>query len=426
MSRLSALAFLLALPAAALAGGKMAGVATVDLTPATFSAGLAAYRDAEGAFAEGTLFRLAPGDYVLEPTAAEESTCGNCEDPNTAVAYTLGLRVAGTGIALEADPAGEGEVVIRTNAGYGLLFEDCEDCVLRGVSITDGARDPDPNATDAAIVVKNSALRIEDCLITENLGDSTLLATQVVGIIGVAGREGARLELRGNRIVRNSWDGIALYRGAEALIEDNLIDGVDKAGGRVRGGGRGVGIGLTWDAKATLRRNRVSRYWKGIGVFVDAQATVEENVVEDVLTWGIALWDAGKGRPRAVIRRNLIFGTGACGISLARTLEGEPGAGACRENVLVQTGKDARYDAVERFCAQCPIAKHGLAGGFELGENWPWGNRRALPAEAGLYEGASADLPDRVFVNKTGALLDKLEAHPALAGARAFRELPRR
>ena len=57
-----------------------------------------------------------------------------------------------------------------------------------------------------------------------------------------------------------------------------------------------MGIGLTWDARAEVRRNRVSRYWKGIGIFVDARADVSHNVVEDILTWGIAYWDAGKGK----------------------------------------------------------------------------------------------------------------------------------
>ena len=77
----------------------------------------------------------------------------------------------------------------------------------------------------------------------------------------------------------------------------NVIDGVDKAGGKARGGGRGVAIGVTWNASAEIRRNRVTRYWKGIGLFVDARGTVEENVVEEMLTWGIAFWDAGRGKP---------------------------------------------------------------------------------------------------------------------------------
>ncbi len=408
----------------AAAGDRLAGVATVQLTPATWRAQLDRYRDVDGVFREGTLFRFAPGHYRLESKVYDEALCGNCEDPATAVKASVGLRIAGRGIVLEADPTQVGDVVIHTNAGYGLLFEDCEDCVLRGVTVTDGARDPDPNATCAAVLARRSSLVIEDCDITDNLGDSTLLAENIVGVIGIAGREGARLRILGNRIKRNSWDGIALYRGAEALIEDNLIDGVDKAGARTRGGGRGVGIGLTWDARAELRRNRVTRYWKGIGVFVDAQAVIEENLVEEILTWGIAVWDAGKGRPRAVIRRNLIFDTGACGISLSRRQAGEPAPGSCAENLLAQTGKDARYDAPDRYCAQCPIAVHFLPEGFELGVNWLWGNRRATAAGSEFDRGG-ADLPDEAFIAATGELLQDLKTHPSLAGARALRDLPR-
>lgn len=403
------------------AGGKLAGVATVELTPATFQTVLASYRDEAGAFREGTLFRLAPGNYRLTATPYTDPSCGNCQDPRTPAAATLGLRIAGRGIVFEAERPSD--TVIHTNAGYGLLFEDCADCVLSGVTVTGGARDADPNATDAAIVARRSSLRIEDCVIAENLGDSTLIATNIVGIIGIAGREGARLTIRGNRIQRNSWDGIALYRDAEALIEDNLIDGVDKAGGRLRGGGRGVGIGLTWNASAEIRRNRVTRYWKGIGVFVEAQALIEENVVEELLTWGIALWDAGAGRPAARIRRNVVFDTGACGISLSRARSGEPAAGFCAENIVAKTGQDARYDSPEHYCAQCPIAADSLTADFAVGENWIWGNRRALPADSN-YDRAAADLADAAFTAQTASLLGALARQPALARARCFAELP--
>jgi hypothetical protein len=404
------------------AGGKLAGVATVELTPASFRTALASYRDESGAFREGTLFRLAPGNYRIEAAPYTDPRCGNCQDPATPAAATLGLRIAGRGIVFEAERPEE--TVIHTNAGYGLLFEDCEDCVLSGVTVTGGLRDADPNATDAAIVARRSSLRVEDCIIADNLGDSTLIATNVVGVIGIAGREGARLTIRGNRIRRNSWDGIALYRDAQALIEDNLIDGVDKAGGRLRGGGRGVGIGLTWNASAQIRRNRVTRYWKGIGVFVDARAEIEENVVEELLTWGIALWDAGPGKPVATIRRNVVYDTGACGISLARARGGAPAAGLCAENVVAKTGQDARYDSPEHYCAQCPIAADSLTADFQVGENWMWASRRALPAGSS-FDRAAADLADAEFAAETAPLLAALARHPALAGARCFTELPK-
>ena len=99
------------------------------------------------------------------------------------------------------------------------------------------------------------------------------------------------------------------------MIEDTIVDGVDAAGGTRWE--RGVGIGMTWNARASVRRNLVRNYWKGIGVFVDASAEISGNVVEDVLTWGIALWDAGKGRPSARIEKNVVYRTGACGAMIA-------------------------------------------------------------------------------------------------------------
>jgi nitrous oxidase accessory protein NosD len=70
------------------------------------------------------------------------------------------------------------------------------------------------------------------------------------------GREGALLHIHHNVIRHNSWDGIALYRGASALIHDNHISY-----------GRGAGIGVTWSAQALIYRNVVEHYWKGIGAF---------------------------------------------------------------------------------------------------------------------------------------------------------------
>ncbi|MBN2171231.1 MAG: right-handed parallel beta-helix repeat-containing protein [Candidatus Krumholzibacteriota bacterium] len=395
----------------------------VPCTPDDFLAQVAARRGPDGRLRPGSCFRLAPGHYHLAPAPYREARCGNCEDPATPVDATVGLRLAGEDLRLEGDPRRPEAVVIHTHAGYGLLWRGVRGGRLSGVTVTDGARDPDGRATCAAVVVEDAELEIEDCILAGNLGDSALVVEKIVGVMGVAGREGARVTLRRCRILRNSWDGVALYRGAEALIEDCLVDGVDKAGGRTLGGGRGVGIGVTWDARATIRRCRVTRYWKGIGVFVDARAEVTDCVVEELLTWGIALWDAGRGRPAARIERNVVYDTGACGISLAREAAGEPEPGSCRENVVARTGVDPRYDDPELYCRQCPVAVDALPPGFRLHDNWLFANRRALPAGAPAGE---PDLDEATFVACTEALLADLSQHAALAGSRALRELPRR
>lgn len=332
---------------------------------------------------DGLSILLAPGEYHLTPFAAIDSTCGNCEDPEQHIPITVGLELSGKNVWIIGPD--RGEATIYTHAGYGILFRDCADCGIAGVTITGGERDTASDATDAAIVVKNSRVSILQNRIVDNIGDSTIVNAGVVGIMGICGRENSFLWIQDNQIIRNSWDGIALYRGAEAEIEQNLVDGVDKAHGSDVGGGRGVGIGITWDAKAKVTRNVVRRYWKGIGVFVDAHAVVQENVVEEMLTWGIAYWDAGSGRPWAFVENNVIYDCGACGASITRDApyEESESPGGFSGNIVVKTGQNPKYDDPDYYCFQCALAKHAVPPRFAIDNNLYYNNRRA-----------SDDLPD--------------------------------
>jgi len=335
--------------------------------------------DLDSLFADlpaGTTVRFDPGDYMLTPKPYLEETCGNCEAESTRVEATYGLRVTGRGLFLIGPDSTQGEAVIHTNAGYGVLIEDCRNCNLEGLTITGGVRDTSGLATDAGIVVKRSSANIVNCTVRDNIGDPAVVSRTVVGIIGIAGREGSLMSLRGNRIVRNSWDGVALYHHSQAVVEGNWIDGVDLARGQDIGGGRGVGIGMTWDAFATARGNVVRHYWKGIGVFVDAQATVEENIVEHVATWGMTLWDAGVGRPSGAFRRNVIYDTGACGVSIVRESTEPPPPGQFVQNVLVKTGEDPRYDSGEPYCYQTAIAEHAVPPEFSISANLLYDTRQ--------------------------------------------------
>ena len=354
--------------------------------------------------AEGLSLVLAPGEYHLTPFTAVDSTCGNCEDPDRLVPITVGLEVSGKNVWIIGPD--RGEATIHTHAGYGILFRDCQNCGIAGVTVTGGERDTASDATDAAIVVKNSRVSILQNRIVDNIGDSTAVMKGVVGIMGICGRENSFLWIQDNQIVRNSWDGIALYRGAEAEIEQNLVDGVDRARGDEVGGGRGVGIGITWNAKAKITRNVVRRYWKGIGVFVDAHAVVQENVIEEILTWGIAYWDAGRGRPWAFFENNVIYDCGACGASITREApfdESEAPGGFTR-NIIVKTGQNPKYDDPDYYCYQCALAKHAVPPRFAIDNNLFFDNRRA-----------SEDLPDmdvteQEFLEKKAKRLDSVLA----------------
>jgi hypothetical protein len=195
------------------------------------------------------------------------------------------------------------------------------------------------------------------------------------------------------------------------VITNNVVDGVDRARGKTVGGGRGVGIGITWNARATVRGNLVRNYWKGIGLFVDAQAIVEENIVEDVLTWGISLWDAGKGKPSGFIRHNAVYRTGACGIALVRESVGPPDPGELIGNAIVRSGQDSRYDSGDPYCFQKAIARHAVPPTFEIRDNLLLKNRE--PGDAA----GSEDLPPATFDREVSALASRFHEWSALWGS---------
>jgi parallel beta-helix repeat protein len=276
------------------------------------------------------------------------------------------------------------------------------------VTVTGGERDTSRLATDGAVVVKGSNVLLSGCVFRGNIGDSVVVSQTVAGISGVVGRELSNLTIRDCRILQNSWDGIALYRGSRALIEGNLIDGVEMARGAQVGGGRGVGIGLTWNADADIRGNLIRNYWKGIGIFVNAQAHIQENVVEHVATWGMSMWDAGGGKPAAYFLRNIVYDTGACGVSLIRSTEGAPFPGRFVNNILVQTGQDPRYDSGEPYCFQEPLARHAVPSDFAISENVLYENRTPedLPAPG--------DLSAEMFHTRVRTLVGRFGEWPML------------
>ena len=284
--------------------------------------------------------------------------------------------------------------------------------------MTAGIRDTAGLATDAGIVVRHSSVTISRCEISGNLGDSAVVAQTVSGIMGVCGREGSRIWLENTRILRNSWDGIALYRDAWARIENCVIDGIDGGRPGPACGGRGVAVGVTWNARAEIVGNLIRRYWKGVGLFVDAEATVEGNIIEDMLTWGIALWDAGRGRPYGDIRGNFVYRTGACGISVTRGLEGGRENTRITGNAISLTGQNPKYDDPEYYCTQEALAVHATTPEMVLDSNWFCCNREAGDA-AGTRDGSREQ-----FSSATQSLREELSLRPILRESFALREYP--
>lgn len=246
--------------------------------------------------ADGDTLYIDAGRYTAYPEPFFEELCGNCQEHRTAVQASRGFLIENK--ALHIIGSGQDHTTLTTNAGYGVLFLNSRGSTLERLAITGGRRDPDGNATDAAVVAKFSTVTVRGVHIRDN---TDRIDTVVVGIGGVFGREDSELFILDNIISNNGWDGIALYRGADAYIADNVISK-----------GRGASIGITWDATAVVMRNRISDYWKGIGTFGDSKAIVSNNLVKDCLGWGII----ATGRSYLDAVNNNVIHNGNCGVAI--------------------------------------------------------------------------------------------------------------
>ena len=254
-----------------------------------------ALQDALDAATDGSTILIEEGRYVAEPQESIDPTCGNCDDASFRrdIPITVGFVVKDKSIHLQGTD--REQTILETGAGYGLLFEEAGSSSVSTLTITGGVRDRDGQATDAGIVVKYTNLLVQSVDVRENndlYEPGPGEEDPVVGVMGITGREGAKLTIVDSRIEDNSWDGVALYRSdpdredsaPSALLVANRIGCTQNC---IHLNGRGVGIGVTWDASAELINNRLFGYWKGIGSFGDSQVMAVNNVVEDMHGWGL-------------------------------------------------------------------------------------------------------------------------------------------
>jgi len=263
---------------------------------------------------DGDTIFIFPGTYEAKPEEYVEDLCGNCQDHKTRVNATRGFLIQNKGLNIIG--SGKDATTLVTKAGYGVLFENSRNSLITRLKITGGKRDVDGNATDAGIVTKFSTVTIKDLEVSDN---THRLDGVVVGIGGVFGRENSEIHILNSRIQNNGWDGVALYRGATAYIADNVICD-----------GRGAGIGITWDAVATVYRNEISGYWKGIGTFGNSRAVVRNNLVHENLGWGII----ATGTSYMDASNNIITRNGNCGFAVWSA----ECKGVCTNNIITENG----------------------------------------------------------------------------------------
>ena len=373
-----------------LAVGLLSGIISAGLTEANAGGESRAYTIA--ADLQAAIDRAAPYDtliigkgiYEANPKSYRESICGNCVEALTWVQATAGFHIKGKPLILIGED--RDSTILITNAGYGILFDGSPGSRIANLTITGGVRDPDGNATDAGIVVKDSRVTVERVTIKDN---TSRIDTVVVGIGGIFGREGSEILIRDNLIANNGWDGVALYRGSNAVIADNVIQQ-----------GRGAGIGITWDARAQVHRNRISGYWKGIGAFGTTWVSARNNIVSDNLGWGII----ATGDAYMDVSNNVICHNGNCGFAVWDSAA----HGALAGNIIFENGWKEEW-----VCPCVGVWINQTAPGFSITHNDVWnntaGNYEGIPDQTGINGNISADPR---FINLDTFELD--EASPCI------------
>lgn len=320
-------------------------------------------RDLQYAFdqaKDGDTIFIFPGTYEAKPEEYIEELCGNCQEHKTRVTATRGFIIQNKGLNIIG--SGKDNTILVTSAGYGVLFEQSRNSFITKLKITGGKRDPDGNATDAGIVTKFSTVTIKDLEVSDN---THRLDGVVVGIGGVFGRENSEMHILNCRIQNNGWDGVALYRGATAYIADNVICD-----------GRGAGIGITWDAVATVYWNEISGYWKGIGTFGNSKAVVRNNLVRENLGWGII----ATGTSFMDASNNIITRNGNCGFAVWSA----ECKGVCTNNIITDNGWRKEW-----VCPCVGVWATDINPNFLITYNDVWNN------SAGNYK----DMPDQTEQN---------------------------
>jgi len=296
--------------------------------------------------ADGDTILIAAKEFEADPVRFIDSLCGNCTDHRKPVNSTYGFLIKNKSLHLIGTD--RKETVLVTRAGYGLFFVNSPNSSIQNLTITGGLRDADGNATDAGVVVRNSHVHIHGCDIIDNNNRED---TVIVGIAGVVGREGSEILVEDCKIVNNGWDGVALYRGATAIVTDCLIKD-----------GRGAGIGVTWDATCLAYRNIVTGYWKGIGAFGTSWVAARNNAVKDNLGWGII----ATGKSFMDISNNVIDRNGNCGVAPWST----ESRGRIINNIIVNNGWRKEW-----VCPCVGVWNYGDWAKWEFAYNIVWNNK---------------------------------------------------
>ncbi len=331
--------------------------------------------------ADGDTLIIGAKTFYAVPVDFVDSLCGNCTEHKTHAQASYGFVVKNKSLYMIGSD--KKKSVLESGAGYGLFFVNSSNSYLENLTITGGRRDPDGRATDAAVVVRNSKVHMRDLNIIDNNHRVDSIA---IGIGGIIGREGAEIIVEDCTIANNSWDGVALYRGAWAIITDCLIND-----------GRGVGIGVTWDATCLAYRNIISGYWKGIGAFGTSWVVAHNNCVMENIGWGII----ATGKSYMDAANNVVNHNGNCGFATWST----DCRGRIINNIITNNGWRKEW-----ICPCVGIWNQGDWAKWEFAYNIVWnnkdGNYREIWDQTGINGNLSVDplfVGELIFILRPGS-----------------------
>ena len=269
------------------------------------------YRDLQKAIdnaLSGDLIFIRAGRYVATPTEFIDPTCGNCppEEFWQDIYGTYGFRIAGKSLTLMGES--RKNTVLVTNAGYGVLFEDAGESRLENMRYRRPPRLGQPRDE------RRGRHPLDDSHRPQHQHPE-----QHEPLAGRGRRSGRRHRrpLRPRRMVidasnvliyNNGWDGVALYRGDPAIPDSGARATITKS---EINRGRGVGIGVTWDAQADIKNTRVTRYWKGVGSFGASRVSLRNSIVDWQEIWGVI----ADGTSHLTATNNVIAFQGRSGLS---------------------------------------------------------------------------------------------------------------
>lgn len=258
-----------------------------------------------------------PGEYDSRPFRTYDATCGNC--PVDFGGFEAGgwistaLLISGKSITIRG--TSPTDTIIRTNASYGILFNESKDSLIEGITISAGVKSKDKRRTDAAVLIRNSDVTLRNVHIVDNDGVEELEKRNgdkyIEGIAGVGVREGGKLLIEDSVIRNSSSHGIILYRSDPTRDDDQATATVLRT--LIADGSHPTskaGIRATGDSILNVQLSQIHNHRSGIELFDVSSGSITNSSISRIKHNGLTRATAGA----VEVMNNVFFDIGERGV----------------------------------------------------------------------------------------------------------------